>query len=325
MPQPTRPSQPERLNRAGIFHLLIIYFVWGSTYLAIRVGVRSGAGFTPFVFGATRVLTAGLILLAVAAVFRYRLRLTKKEFLVLAGSGLLLWLGGNGLVMVGEIHADSAMAALVISGTPIWAMLYEALIDHKRPTPIMVGSLLVGTLGIVVLSMPLILSGIRADALSTLFFILASLSWAGGTVLQARLRLQLDATVLSGYQMFFGGVGFAAAALLFKEPLPTPSLQAWLAWGYLVVFGSLIAFTSYIKVIRILPTRVVMTYSYVNPIIAILLGWLILGEKITLWTIAGAALILLGVAGVFRFRSRSVHSLNEPQSVQSPGGQHGHH
>jgi drug/metabolite transporter (DMT)-like permease len=322
MPQMTS-SQPERLNRAGLFHLLIIYFVWGSTYLAIRVGVRSGAGFTPFVFGATRVLTAGLILLAVAGIFRYRLRLTKKELLVLAGSGLLLWVCGNGLVMAGEIHADSGLAALIISATPIWAMLLESLIDRKRPSLILVGSLLVGTLGIVVLSMPLIVSGIRADALSVLFFILGSLFWAGGTVLQARLRLQLDATVLSGYQMFFAGVGFAAAALLLKEPFPNPIPQAWLAWSYLVVFGSLIAFTSYIKVIRLLPTRVVMTYSYVNPIIAIILGWLILGEKITLWTIAGAALILVGVAGVFRSRSHSMHPIKESRSVQSLDGQHG--
>ena len=92
--------------------------------------------------------------------------------------------------------------------------------------------------------------------------------------------------------------------LLSGEPLPSPSPSAWLAWGYLVVFGSLLAFTAYVRALQMLPTDVVMTYGYVNPVIAVVLGWLILGEPITSWTIGGAMLVLLGVAGVFRERRR---------------------
>jgi drug/metabolite transporter (DMT)-like permease len=102
--------------------------------------------------------------------------------------------------------------------------------------------------------------------------------------------------------MAFGAIGFAIVALLLKEPLPTPTQEAWIAWGYLVIFGSLFAFTAYVTALRLLPTRIVMTYAYVNPVLAVLLGYLVLGESITVWTVAGTALVLLGVAGVFRER-----------------------
>jgi drug/metabolite transporter (DMT)-like permease len=102
--------------------------------------------------------------------------------------------------------------------------------------------------------------------------------------------------------MIFGAIGFAAVILLVKEPLPTPTTEAWLAWLYLLVFGSLFAFTSYVIALRLLPTRIVMTYAYVNPVLAVVLGWIVLGEQITWWTVAGTALVLLGVAGVFRER-----------------------
>lgn len=292
------------LSKLGIFYLVIVYIVWGSTYLAIRIAVREGAGFTPFVLGSIRTLSGGLILLALGALSRQRLKLSWKDFLVLASSGVLLWAGGNGLVMVGETRADSATAALIISGTPIYVMLFEAILDRKKPSFILAFSLLVGTAGIVVLSMPLILSGLKADLLSVVVFSCASLCWAGGTLIQSRYRVGLSPAVLSGYQLLFGGIAFSFLALLFNEPLPHPSIDAWMACGYLVVFGSLIAFTSYVQVLRLLPTRIVMTYSYVNPVIAIFLGWLVLGEKITFWTVGGAVLVLLGVSGVFRERQK---------------------
>ena len=95
-----------------------------------------------------------------------------------------------------------------------------------------------------------------------------------------------------------------AASLSLGEPLPAPTTPAWIAWGYLVIFGSIIAFTSYVYAIRSLPTKIVMTYAYVNPIIAVFLGWLILDEKITSWTLSGAVLIILGVIGVFRDQNK---------------------
>jgi drug/metabolite transporter (DMT)-like permease len=268
---PTPFSEKQPLSRAGLFHLAIVYVVWGSTYLAIRVGVREGSGFTPFMLGAMRVLAAGVILLVVARLGKQRLRLARREYVALAGSGLLLWWGGNGLVMLAEVHTDSGITALIIAGVPIWVMMIEALLDRKKPSLLAVGSLLLGFAGIALLSMPLLLSGVRADAFSVVVMLCASLCWSMGTVLQSRSRLQVTPTVASAYQLLAGGVGFVLTAMVLREPLPQPIPEAWLAWGYLVVFGSLIAFTSYIRVIQILPMRIVTTYSYVNPIIAVLL------------------------------------------------------
>ena len=312
MAETVQMKKKSSLSKIGLLNLTVVYIVWGSTYLAIRVGVRPGSGFTPFVFGAMRVLTAGSILLALAVLTRQRLRLTRKELFTLAASGLLLWLGGNGLVTFAEQRADSGLAALVIAGAPIWVAIYNAIASHKMPSLRVIGALLIGMTGIVLLSMPLLLSGVKADFLEIVIIVSASICWAGGAWLQSRTKIDLPPTVSSGYQMVFGGIGFALTALATREPLPTPIPQAWLAWSYLVVFGSLLAFTSFIRVLRLLPTNIAMTYSYVNPVIAVILGWVILKEQITYWTVAGAALILLGVAGAFQAHSRETNAQPEP-------------
>lgn len=291
------------LSKAGLFYLLVIYIVWGSTYLAIRVAVREGAGFTPFMLGAARVLTAGAILLLAARLRGERLRLTKNEFITLALLAALFWLGGNGLVMVGEQRADSGLAALIIASIPLWSTIIQAVVDRRVPSFALVAALLVGMSGIVLLTLPMLQTGVRGDLLAVVALIIASISWSGGTVLQSKRHATVTPLVNSGYQMLIGGVFFAVMALITNEPLPHPTTEAWLAWAYLVVFGSLLGFTSFLQALRLLPTPVVITYGYVNPVIALLLGWVILAERITPWTIAGAALILLAVYGVFRTQS----------------------
>jgi drug/metabolite transporter (DMT)-like permease len=215
---------------------------------------------------------------------------------------MLMWVGGNGLVNWAEQRADSGLAALMIAGTPIWVAVIEALIDRRAPSLRLVAALLVGFSGIVLLSMPVLRSGVRADIFSVAALLLAGFCWGTGTVLQSRRPVTLSSTVSSGYQQLIGGLGFALIFLLSNEPLPKPIPQAWLAWGYLVVVGSLIAFTAYVRAVQLLPTSVVMTYPYVNPVIAVGLGWGILGEEVTGWTLSGAVLVLLGVAGVFQER-----------------------
>jgi drug/metabolite transporter (DMT)-like permease len=298
------------VNGAGLLHLLVIYIVWGSTYLAIRVAVRPGAGFSPFILGTMRSLAAAVILLAWGAIAGQRLKLARRELLVLAGSGLLLWVTGNGLVLVSEQRVDSSLAALVLASTPLWSALIQAVIDRRLPSLQMFGALLIGIAGIAVLSMPVFLRGAQTDGhavaggIAVLLTVVGSISWAGGTVLMSRNRLALAAQVTSGYQLLFGGLGFLVMTLVLGEPLPQPVPAAWAAWGYLVLIGSVLAFTSYNKALRLLPTSVVMTYGYVNPVIAVFLGWVILSEPVTLWTVGGTALVLAGVAGVFRAYQR---------------------
>jgi drug/metabolite transporter (DMT)-like permease len=290
------------INLKGIPHLLVVYFVWGSTYLAIRLAVREGAGFPPFTLGYTRTLLAGAILLAWAGFSGQRLRTSRRELIILAVSGLLLWTGANGLVVVAEQRADSGLAALIVAAVPIWIAIIEAILDKRAPSWLLTTSLLVGFSGIGLLSAPVLMTGARADVLSVVALIVGGFSWSLGTVLQSRNQVDLSPQVRSGIQMLAGGLGFVVMAWLTGEPRPTPTAEAWLAWGYLVVFGSLLAFTSYVVALQLLPTSIVMTYPYVNPVIAVLLGWLILREPVTAWTIGGSLLVLLGVGGVFRDR-----------------------
>lgn len=283
---------------------MIIYIVWGSTYLAIRYAVREGSGFPPFTMSGLRVLGAGAILILWGALTRKRLRLNRSEFGVLAASGLLLWAGGNGLVVWSEQRADSGYAALLVGTMPIWASLIEALIDRRPPSRLLIASLLVGFAGVGVLTMPQLARGTRADVLSTLALLAAPISWSVGSILQRRRPVGVAPMVSAGYLMIVGAFGFLVLALATREPRPTPTGEAIAAWAYLLVFGSLLGFTSFVNALHTLPTSLVMTYAYVNPVIAVLLGRVFLGEPITIHTIAGTALILAGVAGVFRQKAR---------------------
>jgi drug/metabolite transporter (DMT)-like permease len=298
MPQPKAPA---RLDPAGLANLFVVYLVWSSTYLAIRIAVREGAGFPPFTMGLMRAVLGGAILLAWSWLQKQRIKLARREVLVLAVSGVLLWVGGNGLVTFAEQRTESGLAALLVAASPIWAAVIEAVIDRKLPSALLFGSLLVGFAGMALLTLPSLTSGVHADTVAILALIAAPVTWALGSVFQARNKVDLPPRVSSAYQMLFGALGFAVIVLLRGEPTPTPNNEAWLAWLYLVIFGTL-AFTSYVTALKLLPTRIVMTYAYVNPVLAIVLGYFVLGEEITVYTVAGSLLVLVGVAGVFRER-----------------------
>jgi drug/metabolite transporter (DMT)-like permease len=295
-------TEQKPISLQGLLPLFVVYLVWGSTYLAIRITVREGGGFPPFTLALIRVGTAGLLLLAWSWLRKFRLRPTKSELFVLAASGLLLMTGGNGVVVWAEQRAESTMAALLVAAAPIWTAIIEAVIDRKMPSGKLLGALLVGFCGLAVLAVPGSKDSISSDLWSNLGLLFAGFSWSLGSVLQSRRPVSLRPLVSSGYQMIFGSIGLLILMLLLGEPAPQPSTEAWLALVYLVIFGSILAFTSYVTALKTLPIKIVMTYTYVNPVIALLLGWAILGERITWWMIAGMGLVLLGVWGVFRER-----------------------
>ncbi len=300
----TSDRDPSGLDRVGLLHLAVVYVVWGSTYLAIRVAVREGSGFPPFTMAGLRVLVAAALLLGWGALGRQRLRLKRDELVLLAGTGLLLWTGGNGLVTWAEQRAGSGLAALMVGTMPLWAAAYEYHLDRRPPSRALVISLLTGFAGVGLLTAPVLRHGVRADLWAVLALLAAPASWALGSVWMQRRRLEVGLRVASGYQQLFGFCGFAVLSWLSGEPAPAPTGEAWLAWGYLVLFGSVLAFTSFVNALRRLPVPVTMTYAYANPVIAVLLGRLILGEEVTWWTLSGAALVVAGVAGVFRDRMR---------------------
>jgi len=292
-------------NRAGFLHLMVVYVVWGSTYLAIRLAVREGAGFPPFTLAFMRVAAASVILLGWAAWKRDRMRPSGAEMTVLAGTGVLMWLGGNGLVTWAEMRAESGLAALLVAVMPIWGAILEAIVDRRMPSLKLTGSLLLGFVGVGVLSWPVLREGDTGDLWSIVALLAAPLWWAVGSLWLTRRRPDLSITVISGWQHLWGAAAFLLMILILREPLPTPTAEAWAAWAYLAVFGSVIAFTSYIRVLKLLPMQVGMTYAYANPVIAVLLGWLVLSERLDLWVGVGSALVLTGIAGVFNNKAKA--------------------
>jgi drug/metabolite transporter (DMT)-like permease len=294
----------ERLPLRGLAHLLVVYLVWGSTYLAIRVLVRDEGGFPPFVLGASRTLLAATCLLGWNALRRSRVRPTTAEWRTIVPAGLLMWVGGNGLVNFGEMRASSGYAALLVGTMPMWVALIESVLNRRPPSLSLLGSLGIGFAGLGVLVWPVIRQGPTADLWSVVALLCAPFCWALGSILQMRRPVGLSPTASAGVQQLVGGIGFVVVSLLLREARPHPGPIAWAAWGYLVIAGSIIAFTSYLHALRLLPLRIVTTYSYANPVIAIFLGWLILGETITAWTVGGTVLVLAGIAGVFHARFR---------------------
>ncbi len=295
------PARAE-LDRRGLMHLLVVYVVWGSTYLGIRLAVREGSGFPPFAMALMRVMVASTVLLGWARLRGERVRLSPRELELLVISGLLLWVGGNGLVSWAEMRADSGLAALLVAAMPIWAALIEMGLDRKAPSWKAAASIAIGFCGVGVLSWPVLREGSRGDILSVIGLLLAPLFWAFGSIMIQRQKPDLGVRALAGWQQVFGGAGLLAVALARGEPVPSPTGEAWLAWGYLVVFGSVVAMMSYMATLKRLPYRIVATYAYANPVIAVFLGWLILREPVTGYTLGGAALVVAGIAGVFHNR-----------------------
>lgn len=300
----------------GLLNLLVVYLVWGSTYLAIRIAVREGSGFPPFLMAAARTSIGGIILLVWAKSKGESLKLRQNELLLLATTGAMLWIGGNGMVNWAEQRIDSALAALLVASTPLWVALFESLIERRAPSLLLAGSLLLGFCGTGLLSYPVLAGGVHADILSVVALLFGSVCWGGGSLLQRRRGIHLSARVTAAYQQLFAVPGFLILSHLTSEPRPAPVPSAWLAFAYLVVFGSVLAITAFTRALQILPTKIVFTYGYVNPMIALFLGWLVLSEPITHWTLFGAAMIVSGVAGVFFGIQRATRHLES--NVQKP-------
>ncbi len=298
------------LPLGGLLHLLVVYIVWGSTYLAIRIAVSGPHGFPPFLLGAGRMLLGGGLLLTWLLISRSQVLLRRREWIWAAMSGVLLWTGGNGLVMFAERNLASGYSALVMGMVPIWVALSE-LVRTRRAPLVLWGGLAVGIGGLVVLTLPG-LQGSESNAGGILALVAASACWAAGLVLQRQKLLTPNPVTSSAWQQVFGGAGFLLVSILTREPLPHPDALALGGFGYLVVVGSLLAFTSFIMATRLLPITLVTTYSYVNPIVAVLLGALVLGEAITLSTVVGGILLLVGVAGVIMGNRTGQPSADEP-------------
>jgi drug/metabolite transporter (DMT)-like permease len=296
----------------GLIHLLVIYVIWGSTFLAIRVAVQEGAGWDPFSMAGSRLVIAGVLLLGFAKLRGERIVPERHEWWRLIVYAFCIWIVGHGIVVWAEMEVPSGQAALIVGSAPIWGAIFEAILDKRSPGWRMILGLLLGFSGLVLLIDPVSLFAEQGASPRLLFIVLATISWSGGVVYQSRRRVALSSVASSGWQQLLASFGFAILFFTLEGKMPTPTTDAWLAWAFLLVFGSLIAFTSYVIMVKVLPTSVVLTHSYVNPAMAVFLGWLILSEHISTMTVLGAILILTGVGGVFSAKRRWTPRVESP-------------
>jgi drug/metabolite transporter (DMT)-like permease len=280
--------------------LWTVYIVWGSTYLAIRVKVET---LPPLLSSGTRFLVAGAVMVAVLS-FRRSVRPTRAQLLSALLVGTLLP-GANAVVTVAEQDVPSSVAALLIASVPLWVILLRRSAGEPVPRA-SVGAVLVGFAGVALLLRPGEQSG-DATVLGLAACVGAALMWASGSFASPKLQLPRDGLVSTGWQMLLGGVVITVVGLAVGEAGDVEpaafSTRSLLALAYLIVFGSWLAFTAYAWLLQNAPISRVATYAYVNPVVAIVLGWLILDEVITPITLAGAAIIVVSVALVVRIEA----------------------
>lgn len=285
--------------------LLTVYVVWGSTYLAIRVMVET---MPPLLAAGVRFALAGAVFLVVLSLRggARRVRVTRGQAVAAALAGTLLCFGGNGLVTVAEEEVPSGLAALIIGAVPLWVVLMRLIHGDRVPRGTLAG-VAVGFAGLAVLVLPGDRPG-DAPLWGVLLIVLASVSWAAGSFYSKRIDLPPDPLVSTGFQMVLGGAVMVVVGLVAGEAAEVRfgefSTRSLLAFAYLVVAGSLLAFTAYTWLLQNVPISTVATYAYVNPVIAVILGALILAEEITVAVVVGAAAIVLSVAAVVRRESR---------------------
>ena len=304
-------AAPSRVKVLAAF--LIVYVIWGSTYLAISFAVKT---LPPFLFAATRFLLAGAILYVVARL-RGSPRPTRIHWRSALIIGGLLLVGGNGLLVFAEKTVPSGIAALIVASAPIWM----ALLDWLRPggarprVPVIFG-LLLGFGGVALLIGPNALHG-HLPLVGALIVLLGSVGWAAGSVYSRYAPFPKEPLLGSGIEMLAGGALLLVLSLALGEAgqvhLRAVSTRSLLALVYLIIFGSIVAFSAYTWLLRVSKLSYVSTYAYVNPVVAVLLGWAFNGESVSGQTLPAAAVIVASVVLITTFQRHAAH----PHDAQS--------
>lgn len=286
--------------------LAAVYVIWGSTYLAIAVAIET---LPPFWMAGIRFVVAGAILYG-WALWRGAPQPSLAHWRSAALIGGLLLLGGNGGVVWAEQHVSSGVAALLVSMVPLWMVLFRWLQPGgERPSGRVWAGLGLGFLGLTLLVRPWAASGGGSlDLLGVGALVLACVSWAWGSIHSRRVPLPESPVMATALEMLCGGALLLLVGAFAGEPaqvdLAAVSGRSALALIYLITFGALVGFTAYIWLLRVVNPVLVSTYAYVNPVVAVFLGWLILSEPVTAKTLAAAAIIIAGVALITTAQSR---------------------
>jgi drug/metabolite transporter (DMT)-like permease len=277
-----------------------VYLVWGSTYLAIRFAVET---LPPLLMAGCRFLLAGSIVLGFARIHEGKGWPTVREWRTAFISGTLLLLGGNGGVAWAEQRVPSGTAALLVAVVPLWMVLLDWLRPggHRPRTAVFAG-VGIGLVGLLLLVGPDAVRGGGTDMAGAAVLVGASLAWAAGSLYIKFAPSARSGLISAGSQMLAGGLVLVVAAALMGEParldIAHASTRSLLGFAYLVTFGSLIGFTAYFYLLAHTTAAKAATYAYVNPVVAVFLGWALGHEAVTRRTVLAAAVILAGVATI---------------------------
>ena len=292
-------ARPQEYPRSRVIAAFVaVYIVWGSTYLAIRYAVET---IPPFIMVGMRFFVSGILLYAWSR-WRGEPKPTRTEWRAAFVTGVLLLCLGNGAVAWAEQRVPSGLAALLVAIVPLWMVIVDWLRPNSgRPRASVIGGVVVGLVGLVVLIGPRTLVGQGdVDQVAAIVLVVASLAWAAGSVYNRYGARPSSAVMSTGLQMITGSIVLLLFGIFEGEPgalhLAQISFASWMGWLYLVTFGSLVGFTAYVYLLRAVSPAKASTYAYVNPVVAVFLGWAIAGEHVTMRTVAAAAIILGGVA-----------------------------
>lgn len=299
----------------------LVYLFWGSTYLGINIAVQT---IPPALMCAVRFSIAGVVMLAVCALTGRRVLYSPRQIALAAIVGILLLMGGNLTLSWAELSVSSGLAALIIAITPLWFLVLDSLLlgDHHISSRGKAG-LALGILGLFVLFYPQLTSTTslgRKEFWASLSLIGGSFSWALGSVLSKRWQSGMDVFSATGWQVTAAGMAnFIFAALVgdFSHAVWAPRSVA--AVLYLVVCGSWIGYTAYIWLLEHVPTSKVSTYAYVNPVVAVFLGWLILHEHVDRFIVAGSVTVVLSVILVTSAKVKEKTVAGELPAVEAAG------
>ncbi len=320
-------AEPTPSRAAFIFAFAAIYLIWGSTYLAIRVTVQT---MPPFAMAGARFLLAGA-LLYVFLRLRGASRLTLRQWRDNAIIGTFLLLGGNGLLAWAEQTVSSSTAALTVGVLPVFMVLTEwAWPGGRRPRAIVAFGMILGLAGVIWLNAPWSTStpgSVQLPMFGIMLF--GSLSWAIGSIYSRQIKSPAPPFLASAAQMLCGGAALALTGVIRGEftrlNVSAFSLQSWSAFIYLVLVGSLIGFSTFVWLIKHSTPARVSTYAYVNPVVAVFLGWIMLGEQIYTRTFVGAVMIISAVVIITTQKAKKVSPANptvlslNPEPAQNIG------
>jgi drug/metabolite transporter (DMT)-like permease len=301
--------------------LIVLYLVWGSTYLGMKVAIGT---IPPFVMGCIRFIPAGILLIALVWLHNRSsiVRPSGRAMIDAAIVAAFLLVGGTGLVAWGEQTIPTGIAALLIGLMPMWLAIFGWFLFGERIQPLIAAGIVIGIVGVAILAWPTGDVG-TLDPAGLLALLVSPVLWALGTLYAAkRAVLPRPALFATGVEMIIGGIGFAVVAVITGETagfeLADVSASSWAGIAYLVIVGGLVGFPTFSWLLTVAPLPRVSTYAYVNPVVAVILGSLILGEPLTARTVVAAAVITLAVVLIVTARGRSAAPV-APEPVAASG------